>query len=120
MAEDSIYRLRKNMRKLVYRLCANDGSRTSSILGYSYSELINSLGCVPDKDSHIDHKIPISWFVNHATIRMINDLRNLHVISAIDNTKKGNRYCHPICIDYYNECIDFIKPSKKGLINIAN
>jgi hypothetical protein len=99
-----------NFRGLVKKLLNNPEWRTFDYLGYSFSDLLIALGKVPEKNEHIDHKVPISWFVPETELKIIFDLRNLQILKKFDNESKGNKFCHEIPLSYYTEIIDFIKP----------
>lgn len=85
------------------------GQRTSRLLGYTYLELINALGRCPELTENIDHKIPMSWFKDNSKVKVINDLRNLQILSAVENQSKNNKYSHPVCFEYFELIKDEIK-----------
>lgn len=81
----------------------------NSVLGWSKEEFTKKIGTVK-KGFHVDHKIPISWFLESTPIHIINDLENLHLLVGEDNTRKRNRYCHPVSSEYLQKGIPYIKP----------
>jgi hypothetical protein len=101
--EDPQYKLAvaaRNMLKRVLRK-GNKPKHGGSyeILGYSHNELMNHLesqfteGMSWDNygDWHIDHIIPVSWFIKmgETSPSVINDLSNLRPMWAEDNLKKS-------------------------------
>lgn len=113
---DPDYRLVKRMRKVVYRLIKNKKEPTFSILGYSKKQLIGWLGRYPDINESIDHRVPVSWFTADAPIRIVSHYRNLQILKREDNSKKANKYSHPIDFDYYTMAINFIKDKYKNKV----
>jgi hypothetical protein len=105
---DPVFRTDRKMRTLIYRLIKDKTERTSVLLGYTSIDLMNLLGS-DIQSKHIDHKIPLSWFVSGTDIKIINSLSNLQLLSQSDNVKKHNCFAHPISEDYYS----LIKPHIK-------
>jgi hypothetical protein len=101
----------KRINKLVHRtlLYKNEEKLKLSkdYLGWTKLDFINKFGRIP-KDYHIDHKIPVSWFIKNAPIEIINNLNNLQLLPKSENLKKNNKFCHPISIDFLNECREYI------------
>lgn len=74
------------------------------ISGYTYEEFethLLNLGWQPKL--HIDHKIPVTHFSPDTPIRLINDLRNLQVITLKENSTKLNTYRDIVDKEYYKE-----------------
>jgi hypothetical protein len=74
------------------------------ISGYTYEEFeshLLKLGWQPK--SHIDHKIPVTHFSPDTPIRLINDLRNLQVVTLKENSSKLNTYRDTVDKEYYKE-----------------
>lgn len=67
-------------------------------------------------DVSIDHKIPITWFKKNTPIHLVNDLRNLQILTLEENISKNNYYADKISLDYYNEIITFIIDKYKNKI----
>lgn len=82
--------------------------KISPILGYTIDEFYLQVG-FPKENEEIDHKVPISWFKDKTPIKLIWDLRNLHIISIQENRSKCNYYSHPINIDYKQLVSNYIK-----------
>jgi len=110
---DPNYRLIKIMRKSLYRLVKNKKEPTFSIVGYSKETLIKWLGRCPNLNEAIDHKIPVSWFLNDAPISIISHYKNLQILDKSDNSKKSNSYSDIIDFDFYEMAINYIKEKYK-------
>jgi len=103
-----------SFRTLVKRMLKDTSKKTFEYLGYNFSDLIETLGRAPELGEQIDHKIPISWFVQGTEMKIIFSLNNLQILPASENASKGNRYCHEVDLKYYN----LIKPHiKKEYLN---
>ena len=84
---------------------------TRELLRYSPLDLqehLNSFGYDP-KTQDIDHKIPVSWFIDTAPTHIVNNLKNIHPLNTLDNKKKLNLYSHPVEESYYKEALPYIK-----------
>ena len=107
-----VYRYYDKIRKLVARVCdyknqpKNDN--TVKLLDWTLEDLVNKLGSL-EPNSHIDHKIPITWFTLDAPISIINHLDNLQYLDSHDNRSKSNRFSHPISLNYYDLILPYIK-----------
>jgi hypothetical protein len=115
-ANDLNYKLIKNMRKIVHRLVNNKKDSTFNILGYNQNTLLNYLGKYPNSNEHLDHKIPVSWFIVDAPINIVSHYKNLQILSKEENFKKSNNYSDIVDYDYYLLSITFIKPQFKTKI----
>jgi hypothetical protein len=74
------------------------------ISGYTYEEFethLLKLGWKPGL--HIDHKIPVTHFSPDTPIRLINDLRNLQILTLKENSTKLNTYRDTVDKEYYKE-----------------
>lgn len=107
----------KMYRKLIYRLKTTKVNTTEIMLGYSYNTLIECLGKVPDLNENIDHKIPITWFIDIADCKLINNLNNLQILTKSENSKKNNFYSHPVSFEYFEMVKDKLKPQYKNKIS---
>ena len=106
-----IVRWRNLIHNTLYNLGKKKEESTHKLLGYSALELKEHLDKI-DKDwmnKEIDHKIPISWFKSSTPPSIINDLRNLDVLSKLDNQKKLNKFVGKVEESYYNMCKQYIK-----------
>lgn len=105
-------------RQLLYRtlnyLGQSKESTTNNLLRYSALELKEHLENqnINWKTDHIDHKIPVTWFKPETPPYIVNDLRNLQPLNQILNQQKSNKFCHPICEDYYNVVIEWVFENK--------
>lgn len=112
---DPVFKTKRNMRNLIYKVIKDKSSRTSDVLGYSYSDLIEVIG-ENMEGKHIDHKIPVSWFMPDVDIKLINSLENLHLLSASENVQKHNCFAHPVSIEYLQLIEKYIKPKYLQLL----
>lgn len=109
MATDILFALATRIRKAVRNALCKTGlpkkSRTFEMLGYSRVELNEYLSRWIDKPceicglvevslqtSHIDHIIPISMATTEEEIIFLNQLKNLRLICAKCNMKKGDKH----------------------------
>ena len=118
LQNDNNYRFIKNVRKLIYRLKIEKNKSTELLLNYSYLDLINYLGRTPEKDEHLDHKIPVSWFVENTPIFLIHSLNNLQILKKEQNLQKGNKFSHEIPYEYFLQIQSFINKDKISKINL--
>lgn len=113
---DPDFRLLRLHRKLIHRLQIEKNGRTSELLGYSHEDLLKALGRYPNNNEHIDHKVPITCFEDLTDYKIINNLENLQILSASENLRKSNKYCHPVSENYYREILPKIKNEFKQKI----
>ena len=84
---------------------------TRELLRYSPLDLkehLDSLDYNP-KTQDMDHKIPISWFIDTAPAHIVNNLKNIHPLDRTENRKKLNHYSHPVEESYYKDALPYIK-----------
>ena len=105
---DPIFRTDRKMRTLIYRLMKDKTEKTSSLLGYTSIDLINLLGS-DISIKHIDHKVPLSWFIDGTDVKIINSLDNLQLLTQSENVKKHNCYADPVSPEYYELIKNHIK-----------
>lgn len=115
---DPEFRLKNNMRLLLRGFARDKRIRTSKKLGYNHEQLLEALGRYPEFGEHIDHKIPVSWFNDMSIPHIINDLRNLQILDAKENSTKNNKRCHPVLIEYFELIKQYIKPQYLTKIKI--
>lgn len=108
-------KVKKRWRKLLLRLLNVTGKRkaakTEEMLGYSADELNKHLSALNEnwKEYQIDHKIPISWFKEDTPVHIVNDLRNLQLLSSKENISKGNSYADEVPEEYKKIVESFLK-----------
>jgi len=117
-------------RSLLYRCLIYKGKKkngkTQDILGYSVIEFKQHIesqfnSSMNWENTHIDHKIPLTWFSTNTPPNIVNHLANLQPLLLKENISKSNRYSHPIEEDYFllikgwvlPEYIKFISPTRK-------
>lgn len=111
-----LYRWRDLLTSTINKLKITKDNTTETLLGYSSAVLLEHLYSM-DKDwtkYHIDHKIPITWFKQTTPVSVVNDLRNIQLLTEEDNKNKGNRYAHPVPEDYYNVVLEYILPKYRS------
>ena len=114
---DPVFKANRIMRTMVNRLIKDKTEKTSKLLGYSAIDLINSLGS-DISIMHIDHKVPVSWFIPGTDIKIINSLENLHLLTESENVKKHNCFAHSISKDYSLTIMPYIKTEYINLIKL--
>lgn len=109
METDTLFALATRIRKAIRNALRKNGltkkSKTFHMLGYSKTELSEHLCYWIDKPceicglvevqlqtSHIDHIIPISTANTEEEIVLLNQLKNLRLICAKCNMKKGDKH----------------------------
>lgn len=105
-----IRRWRKLLTHTMNRMGLPKNDSTENLLGYSPFDLKNHLGSKPSEDAHIDHLIPVSWFIETTPVSLVCDLRNLEWKTKLQNISKTNRFSDPVCKEYYDLCLEYIKP----------
>ncbi len=109
---DDEYRILKILRKHIYTFLKSGNniknSTTQDMLGYSHIDFINNIG-IPGSGEHIDHKIPIDWFLPNTPINIVWSLDNLQIISSHENYSKRNRYHHVISDEFKLIIKEYIK-----------
>lgn len=108
--KDPKFRIELAMRMLVYRLIGGRRGRTSHLLGYSSIQLKEHLGRFPRKNESLDHKIPVTWFLDLNKVALINHLHNLQILTKRANSMKLNSFAHPVSKEYFELIRNEIKP----------
>lgn len=88
---------------------------TRDLLQYSALDLKEHLDSI-DKDwlkKEVDHIVPMSWFINETPPHIINDLRNLSVLTKKENQKKSNKFSGKVEEGYYNIVKQYLKEKYK-------
>lgn len=94
-----IFAWRSLLLNTLKRLNTDKSSSTIEMLGYSSDDLKSHIeGLFVDGmswdnygDWHIDHKIPVSLFEKETDVSIVNALKNLQPLWAIDNLMKSNK-----------------------------
>lgn len=102
---DPTVKLRYQQYDMVRRMASRStlaNNRTREVLGYTPERMAQRIECQFTNgmswdnygEWHIDHKIPISRFIERGETRphIVNALSNLQPMWASDNLSKGNRW----------------------------
>ena len=109
-ATDPIYKTKKLIGNQIRNfLKGKKSKKTEILLGYTYQKFIKIIG-IPKPGEHIDHKIPISWFIDSTPTNIIWNLCNLHIVDQYYNQSKLNRFHDNVDPIYLNEAKNYIKP----------
>lgn len=100
--------LTNRIHAMLKRFLKKKDDNSLNILGWNKQEFFERVG-VPEKDFHIDHKVPVSWFDLETPLNIICSLDNLQLLYKTDNQSKSNLYSTPITKEYYNHIKDYIK-----------
>jgi hypothetical protein len=112
-------------RGLLYRNLVFKGIKkhttTEKILGYSVSEFkqhieLQFIGDMNWNNTHIDHKIPLTWFNKSTPPSIVNHLSNLQPMFKKDNISKLNRFANKVDDKYYNICKEYLIPKSTNVI----
>lgn len=112
------YRKRTLLEKKIYAIVKRvlsyknekKARQTNDYLGWSKQDFIEKVGeCKPGY--HLDHKVPITWFIDTAPVDIVNSLDNLHWIPEKENIAKRNRFCHVVSDDFLQKAKPYINPS---------
>ena len=114
---DPNYRFIRNIRRLLHRTLEIKTESTFDLLGYTKNDLLKILGKYPEQGESIDHKVPVSWFIEYSDIKLINHLENLQILPTKDNLIKSNTFAHKISKNYYELIKNTIKPKYLNKIN---
>ena len=94
----------KRINKLIHRtLLYKDEQKlkkSKDYLGWTKEDFLEKFGNIQE-NYHIDHKIPVSWFLKDTPIDLINSLDNLQLLSKEENLRKSNKFCHIVSIDFF-------------------
>ncbi len=114
---DGYYRIQKILSSQVWSFLSGKtkSSRTMKLLGYTAKDFVEILG-LGLEDQQVDHKIPITWFVEDTPLNIVWSLDNLQWIDAKQNRSKGNRFADPVSEEYLQQVIPYIKGDFKSHI----
>jgi hypothetical protein len=82
-------------------------------LGWSKLEFLEKIGIIKD-DEHLDHKIPMTWFITNTPMNIINHLDNLQILAKEKNLSKGNRYSHIVSSEFLIQVSPYVKEKYKS------
>lgn len=105
------HRWRYILKETLKKLNKEKNDKTIKLLGYSPKELKEYLLTLSPNWSEfeIDHKIPLTWFIPSTPVSLINDFRNLQLLTKSENNKKRNYYMSDVDNDFFNEIKKYIK-----------
>jgi len=105
-----LYQWRSMFSRTLKTLKHNKDNTTETLMGYSADVLRQYLVSLNEDwiEYHVDHKIPITWFQPNTPIHIVNDLRNLHLMSIEDNQCKGNRHASIVDDEYLQLAIEWV------------
>jgi hypothetical protein len=102
------YRLRTVLRNFLKRKNLGKEDSYFKIIGYSLKQFEEKFPII-FSGYHIDHKIPVSWFVDTVPVQIANSLENLQLIKGLDNLCKNNIRCDKVSKEYFEQCLPYIK-----------
>jgi hypothetical protein len=113
------HRWRYLLKETLKKIKKDKDDKTIVLLGYSPQELKKHLETLSLEwvNYEIDHKIPITWFEENTPVSVVNDFRNLQLLSKSENNKKRNFWMSDVDDVYLNEVKQYIK--KEYLIQCA-
>ena len=108
-------------RCLIYKGKKKNG-KTEDILGYSISTFKQHIESqfkdgMNWENTHMDHKIPLTWFLIDTPPNIVNHLSNLEPLLVKENISKLNRYSHSIDEKYFLMIQEWILPQHIEYIN---
>jgi len=124
---DNVFRARRLSYNLLRR-CLNGKAKESStfeLLGYTLQQFVEKFEDeifvfkMYGVSFHVDHCIPLTWFIDGTPFNLVNDLDNLQVICADENREKKNVYAHPVPKAYIEKVLPHIKPERISKILAA-
>lgn len=107
---DPSYRIQQVLSTQIWYYLSGKGkeNRTVNLLGYTIEDFIRVCG-VGEENQQIDHKIPITWFIDNTPIHIMWHLDNLQWLDSKQNKRKGNRYADPVLDSYLQIALPHIK-----------
>ncbi|CAB4129884.1 hypothetical protein UFOVP117_147 [uncultured Caudovirales phage] len=105
------HRWRYLLKETLKKIKTNKDDKTIVLLGYSPDELKKYLETLSTDwvNYEIDHKIPITWFKENTPASVVNDFRNLQLLTKSENNKKRNFWMSDVDDVYLNEIKKHIK-----------
>lgn len=103
----------KDCRK---RMGATKYSTVWDELGYSKESFLLKFPKI-DKDQHLDHCIPLSWFLDNTPLYISCAIENLQLLPSDINISKSNKYADiPESKEYLEKIFNYIRPEYKNLL----
>ena len=87
--------------------------KTEELLGYNFTQFEEKIG-TPLPNQQLDHKIPLSWFIDETPVSILFSLENLHYIDENINKTKSNSYCDKVSNEYKQSILKYIKTKYKN------
>jgi hypothetical protein len=109
----SAYSLRIQIWWWVKKRGVEKTAKTEELLGYSFKQFEEKIG-LPLPNQQLDHKIPLSWFINETPINILFSLENLQYIDESINRTKSNSYCDNVSNEYKQLVFKYIKEKYKN------
>lgn len=105
------HRWRYLLKETLKKIKKDKDDKTIVLLGYSPEELKKYLETLSSDwvKYEIDHKIPITWFKEDTPASVVNDFRNLQLLTKSENNKKRNFWMSDVDDVYLNEIKNYIK-----------
>ena len=119
----------RKWRNLLYRCLIYKGKKkngkTEDILGYSISTFKQHIESqfkvgMNWENTHIDHKIPLTWFSPKTPPHIVNNLSNIQPLLLKENISKLNRYSHSVDEKYFLMVRKWILPQYMTHISPTN
>ena len=109
----NVYRLRIQIWWWLKRKGLEKNLKTEELLGYNFTQFEEKIG-TPLLNQQLDHKIPLSWFINETPVSILFSLENLHYIDEHINKTKSNSYCNKVSNEYKQSILKYIKTKYKN------
>lgn len=94
--EDEQYRFKRIVRTAIYKALKKGGfsksSRTATLLGCSYPDLLLHLGAQLSTDAHLDHICPCNQAQNEEELLKLQHYSNLRWLPAEENIQKSDSW----------------------------
>ena len=109
----NIFRLRIQIWGWLKKKGIEKTLKTKELLGYNFNQFEEKIGN-PLPNQQLDHKIPLSWFIDETPVNILFNLENLHYIDEKINKTKSNSYCDKVNDEYKQLVLKYIKPKYKN------
>jgi hypothetical protein len=109
----NVYRVRIQIWWWLKRKGLEKNLKTEELLGYNFTQFEEKIG-TPLLNQQLDHKIPLSWFIDETPVSILFSLENLHYIDEHINKTKSNSYCNKVSNEYKQSILKYIKIKYKN------